>query len=388
MKNRFLLAACCPLLLCLAMMGGCGTSTSTSTSTDTGNTGTSATADVVSASASSDTASTSAAADASATSVASDAVATGATSATAAAAAQETQILFNGSSTLAPVITKIASDYTEQYGSWSAVDASLPGADIEVFVSSGGSGQGVKAVIDKTADFGMLARAVKDSEKEQVEDPRIYQVGIDALTLAINPENPLAELSDNLSTEQIVKIFSGEYKTWKDLDSSLPEQEIVVITRDINGGAHEVFQEKIMGDVQVSASAIQASSMGELVQDIIDNQWAIGYASFGVVNRNAGKVVTMKVDGVEPSVANIMDGSYIIQRPLLLLGSGEPTPVQQAFLDEILGEAGQATVEDMGFIPMSASGTQTSDAQASSAADAKAAPADSSVQDAAQEKAA
>lgn len=167
MKNRFLLAACCPLLLCLAMMGGCGTSTSTST--DTGNTGTSATADVVSASAASDTASTSAAADASATSVASDAVATGATSATAAAAAQETQILFNGSSTLAPVITKIASDYTEQYGSWSAVDASLPGADIEVFVSSGGSGQGVKAVIDKTADFGMLARAVKDSEKEQVE---------------------------------------------------------------------------------------------------------------------------------------------------------------------------------------------------------------------------
>lgn len=385
MKNRFLLAACCPLLLCLAMMGGCGNSTSTSTSTDTSNTGTSATVDVVSASAASDTASASAAADASATSVASDAVAT---SATAAAAAQETQILFNGSSTLAPVITKIASDYTEQYGSWSAVDASLPGADIEVFVSSGGSGQGVKAVIDKTADFGMLARAVKDSEKEQVEDPRIYQVGIDALTLAINPENPLAELSDNLSTEQIVKIFSGEYKTWKDLDSSLPEQEIVVITRDINGGAHEVFQEKIMGDVQVSASAIQASSMGELVQDIIDNQWAIGYASFGVVNRNAGKVVTMKVDGVEPSVANIMDGSYIIQRPLLLLGSGEPTPVQQAFLDEILGEAGQATVEDMGFIPMSASGAQTSDAQASSAADAKAAPADSSVQDAAQEKAA
>ena len=68
--------------------------------------------------------------------------------------------------------------------------------------------------------------------------------------------------------------------------------------------------------------AIQASSMGELVQDIIDNKYAIGYASFGVANQNAGKVVTLKVNGVEPTKENIIDGSYIIQRPLLIVGSG------------------------------------------------------------------
>lgn len=96
----------------------------------------------------------------------------------------------------------------------------------------------------------------------------------------------------------------------------------------------------------------KASSMGELVQDIIDNKYAIGYASFGVANQNAGKVVTLKVNGVEPTKENIIDGSYIIQRPLLIVGSGDPTDVQQAFLDVILGETGQKTVEDMGFIPM------------------------------------
>lgn len=265
---------------------------------------------------------------------------------------ESNQILFNGSSTLAPVITSIATDFFDTYGTWDAYDSSLPKEDIAIYVSAGGSGQGTKAVIDGTSTFGMVARSVKDEEKEAIKDEKEYQVGIDALTIAVNPENPVTGILDDLSTEQIVSLFSGEYATWKDLDSSLPNEKVVVITRDINGGAHEVFQKNIMGDTEVSSEAIQASSMGELVQDIIDNKYAIGYASFGVANQNAGKVVTLKVNGVEPTKENIIDGSYIIQRPLLIVGSGNPTDVQQAFLDVILGETGQKTVEDMGFIPM------------------------------------
>ena len=270
----------------------------------------------------------------------------------ASADAGSNQILFNGSSTLAPVITSIATNFFDTYGTWKSYDSSLPDEDIAIYVSAGGSGQGTKAVIDGTSTFGMVARSVKDEEKKAIKDEKEYQVGIDALTIAVNPQNPVTGVLDDLSTDQIVKLFSGEYKTWKDLDSSLPDEEVVVITRDINGGAHEVFQKNIMGDTDVKSDAIQASSMGELVQDIIDNPYAIGYASFGVANQNAGKVVTMKVNGVEPTKENIINGSYIIQRPLLLVGSGEPTDVQQAFLDVVLGDEGQKTVEDMGFIPM------------------------------------
>ena len=265
---------------------------------------------------------------------------------------ESNQILFNGSSTLAPVITSIATDFFDTYGTWDAYDSSLPKEDIAIYVSAGGSGQGTKAVIDGTATFGMVARSVKDEEKEAIKDEKEYQVGIDALTIAVNPANPVNDVLDNLTTEQIVGLFSGEYATWKDLDSSLPDEEVVVITRDINGGAHEVFQKNIMGDTEVKADAIQASSMGELVQDIIDNQYAIGYASFGVANQNEGKVTPLKVNGVAATKENILDGSYIIQRPLLLVGSGDPTDVQQAFLDYVLGDEGQKTVEDMGFIPM------------------------------------
>ena len=276
---------------------------------------------------------------------------------------ESNQILFNGSSTLAPVITSIATDFFDTYGTWDAYDSSLPKEDIAIYVSAGGSGQGTKAVIDGTSTFGMVARSVKDEEKEAIKDEKEYQVGIDALTIAVNPENPVTGVLDDLSTEQIVSLFSGKYATWKDLDPSLPDEKVVVITRDINGGAHEVFQKNIMGDTEVSSEAIQASSMGELVQDIIDNvrenkdealkEYGRKFdASFGVANQNAGKVVTLKVNGVEPTKENIIDGSYIIQRPLLIVGSGDPTDVQQAFLDVILGETGQKTVEDMGFIPM------------------------------------
>lgn len=269
-----------------------------------------------------------------------------------ASTAESNQILFNGSSTLAPVITSIATDFFDTYKTWDAYDSSLPKEDIAIFVSAGGSGQGTKAVIDGTSTFGMVARSVKDDEKKAIKDEKEYQVGIDALTIAVNPENPVTGILDDLSKEQIVNLFSGKYATWKDLDASLPNEEVVVITRDINGGAHEVFQKNIMGDTEVTSDAIQASSMGELVQNIIDNPYAIGYASFGVANQNEGKVVTMKVDGVAPTKENILNGSYIIQRPLLIVGSGKPTDVQQAFLDVVLGKEGQKTVEKMGFIPM------------------------------------
>ncbi len=262
------------------------------------------------------------------------------------------QILFNGSSTLAPVMASISTNFIEGNVTWDKVDPSFPEENIAIYVSAGGSGQGVKSVIDKTSNFGMVARTVKDTEKEQLPELKEFKVGIDALTLGVNPNNPVLSVKDNLTKDEIVKIFSGEFKTWKDLDTSLPDKEIIVVTRDIGGGAHEVFQSKIMGDVQVKADAIQAPSMGALVTKIIENEYAIGYASFGVVNQNAGKVATLKVDGVEATEENIINGSYIIQRPLIAIFNGELSAPQQAFMDYVMGEDGTAVVESMGFVPI------------------------------------
>ena len=105
-------------------------------------------------------------------------------------------------STLAPVITSIATDFFDTYGTWDAYDSSLPKEDIAIYVSAGGSGQGTKAVIDGTSTFGMVARSVKDEEKEAIKDEKEYQVGIDALTIAVNPEDPSSSLRIDVSPNQ------------------------------------------------------------------------------------------------------------------------------------------------------------------------------------------
>lgn len=261
------------------------------------------------------------------------------------------EMTFNGSSTLAPVISAIATDFIEENTTWDKVDNSFPDKNISIYVSAGGSGSGVKSVIEGTSDFGMLAREIKDEEKEKIGDMKDFVLGIDALTISINPENPLVELKDSLSTEEIMKIFSGEYKYWDDLDSSLDHKEIVVVIRDLGGGAHEVFQKSIMGDVQVREDAIQAPSMGALVAKIIENKDAIGYASFGMVNQNVGKLIPLKVDEIEPIEENIVNGSYKISRPLIAVKKGELTPEQQAFMDFVLSDKGSEIITKMGFVP-------------------------------------
>lgn len=261
------------------------------------------------------------------------------------------EMTFNGSSTLAPVMSAIATDFIEGNTTWDKVDASFPEKNISIYVSAGGSGAGAKSVIEDTSDFGMLAREVKSEEKEKIGDMKEFILGIDALTISVNPENPLVKLKDSLSTEEITKIFSGEYKYWDELDSSLEHKEIVVVIRDLGGGAHEVFQNSIMGDTQVREDAIQSPSMGALVTKIIENKDAIGYASFGMVNQNVGKLIPLKVDGIEPTEENIVNESYKVSRPLIVIKKGELSPEQQAFMDFVLSDEGSEIIEKSGFVP-------------------------------------
>lgn len=262
------------------------------------------------------------------------------------------QMTFNGSSTLAPVISAISTQFIEDNTSWDQVDGSFPEENISIFVSAGGSGAGVKSVIEGTSDFGMLAREVKEEEKDKIKDMKEIKLGIDALTVSVNPENPIHEIKGDLNKEEIQKIFSGEFEKWSDIDPKLPEEEIVVVIRDLGGGAHSVFQKSIMGEAEVRKDAIQAPSMGALVAKIMENKNAIGYASFGMVNQNQGKLIPLKVDGVEATKENIVDGSYIISRPLIVVKEGEFNPAQKAFVDYLQSEEASQIIEEMGFVPV------------------------------------
>lgn len=267
----------------------------------------------------------------------------------------QSSIMFCGSTSLYPIMSSLASSFTDEYETWDAVDASFPAENVSIYVAPGGSGVGASAAIDGTADFGMLARDIKDEEKAELGDGyQEFIVARDALTVSVNAENPIVDVMDDMDTETIKKIFSGEYTTWDQVDSSLPSETINVYIRDLSGGAYEVFQKTVMGDTEISANATQSASMTELATNIAGDEWGIGYAGYGAytkANADGRKLVAMKVDGVEANEENILDGSYAIQRPVMFVTGDEVSASEQAFIDYIFSQVGYDTVVENGYIP-------------------------------------
>jgi len=262
------------------------------------------------------------------------------------------QIHFCGSSSLAPVIASIGAAFQEAYGTWDKVDPSFPAEEIDIAVTSGGSGDGPSSVVDGTADFGMLARSVKDSEKESLGAGYTeYMVAYDALTISVNQDNPICQLMDDIDTDTIRKIFSGGLAYWDEVDPSLEHKEIVVVIRDLSGGAAEVFEKNVMQGTPISENAIQSPSMGALATKIAENAYAIGYAGYGVYSMNQDSLYAFKVNGVAPTEENILDGSYTIQRPVLFVNNRELDAAEQAFVDYIFSDTGRGIVEENGYIP-------------------------------------
>ena len=252
----------------------------------------------------------------------------------------KTIISFEGSSSLAPIISSIGKSFMAS------------NEKISISVSASGSGAGVKSILDNKANFGMISRKIKDDEKSKMSNYKEFLVISDALTISVNAKNPIAKIKDNLDSGTIKKIFSGEYKHWSDIDSSLPQKEISVIVRDSNSGAYEVFQNSIMKESKISSNAIQTSSMEELYKKISENENAIGYASYGVYNKNKDKLFAFKVDGEEASKENILSGKYKIQRPLMLIKNSNISDDENAFVNYILSDAGKKVIEENGYIPV------------------------------------
>ena len=264
----------------------------------------------------------------------------------------DASIAFAGSSSLAPVIASIGEAFSTEFGTWDKVNPAFPAEEIEIPVASGGSGDGPKSVLDGTADFGMLARGVKDSEKESLGEGYVeYMVASDALTVSVNKNNPICAIMDDINTDTLRAIFAGEIAYWDELDASLEHKEIVVCIRDLTGGAAEVFEKQVMQGTPITENAIQTPSMGALAAKIAENEYAIGYAGYGVYNLNTDSLFAFKFNGVEPTEENILNGSYTIQRPVLFVTNRALDAAEEAFIAYIFSETGRNIVIENGYIP-------------------------------------
>lgn len=216
-----------------------------------------------------------------------------------------------------------------------------PGITVEV--QGGGSGQGIKAIVEKIADFGALSRELKDEEKGSVAEE--YVIAKDGVAVIVNPETAV----DNLTIEQIKKIYTGEINNWSEVGGK--DAAIVVVTREEGSGTRGAFTEitKILsGDVDSTRKdALVQGSTGAVLQTVATTPDTIGYISLGSL---ADTVKAVNVEGVAPAMETVLSGEYKISRPFLYVTGGELTEAAQLYIDFVMGEEGQALVEENGFI--------------------------------------
>ncbi len=216
-----------------------------------------------------------------------------------------------------------------------------------------GSSVGVQGVIDGVYTLGGASRELKSTEKEKgaIATP----IALDGIGVVVNGGVPM----DNLSIEQVARIFAGEIKNWKEVGGA--DKPIVVVNRDEASGTRSAFRELALDKHygkkkgKFIKDAITTESNGDMITKVGSTPDSIGYCGFGYISkaRNAGGK-EISVEGIDPTVDNVLKGKYPISRKLNIVHKGAlvESSLEKAFVDFLLSDAGQAIVEDEGFIPL------------------------------------
>ena len=188
-----------------------------------------------------------------------------------------------------------------------------------------GSGSGIKAVQEGRCDIGLSSRDLKDAEKEAGMTGTV--LAYDGIAVIVNPENPVSDLS----VETIAKIYTGEITNWSEVGGN--DVEIVLIGREAGSGTRDGF-ESITDTEDACKYRQELTSTGDVITTVSQNPGAIGYASVASVKDT---VKALTVDGVAATEANIKDGSYVVQRPFVLVTKSDAklSGAAQKFFDYI-----------------------------------------------------
>ena len=170
-----------------------------------------------------------------------------------------------------------------------------------------GSGSGIQAVSEGRCDIGLASRSLKDDEKAGGLQETV--LAYDGIAIIVSQENPVSDLS----VEQIAKIYTGEITNWKDVGGN--DADIVLIGREAGSGTRDGF-ESITDTKDKCQYRQELTSTGDVITAVSQNPNAIGYASLSAVKDS---VKALTVGGVAPTEATVKDGSYVVQRPFVLV---------------------------------------------------------------------
>ena len=204
-----------------------------------------------------------------------------------------------------------------------------------------GSGSGIKAVQEGRCDIGLSSRDLKDEEKASGLTGTV--LAYDGIAIIVHPENPVADLS----VETIAKIYTGEITNWSEVGGN--DAEIVLIGREAGSGTRDGF-ESITDTEDACQYRQELTSTGDVITTVSQNPGAIGYASVASVKDTVKAVI---VDGVAPTEGTIKDGSYVVQRPFVLVTKTDAklSEAAQKFFDYITSADANEIISAAGVVP-------------------------------------
>lgn len=245
-----------------------------------------------------------------------------------------------GSDTVLPIAQQTAEEFMKIH------------PEARVTVTGGGSGVGISALLDGTADLAMASRSIKFSEKMRAKaagkDIRETIIAGDALAVVVHPDNPV----DRLTRQQLEDIFRGKITNWKEVGGE--DRKIVVYSRETSSGTYEFFKESVLKNKNYMAGSLSMPATGAIIQSVSQTRGAIGYVGLAYVSHRI-KTLAISYDGqhfAEPSLENAIDKSYPIVRPLYYYYNAQDSARVAPLMRFILSDEGQEIIKKSGYIPV------------------------------------
>lgn len=227
--------------------------------------------------------------------------------------------------------------------------------NVTVTLEGAGSTTGIKALFNETTDIANSSRFLKAEEIDEMHKAGRYFLPIliayDGLSVIVHPSLPI----EDISIETLKKIYTGEITEWNQVDPKLPKRPIVVYSRNTASGTFETWVEKVLKGAKLSPAVQMLESSQAEIESVATNPYAIGYTGMGYVTK---QVKALKVNGIAPTVENVLAGIYPISRPLFMFidlkrfnNVWPDKGVVADYLRFVLSPAGQKLVKEAGYIP-------------------------------------
>ncbi len=216
--------------------------------------------------------------------------------------------------------------------------------DASIVVNGGGSGTGLKQVAEGSVDIGNSdVTAEEKLDADAAKDLVDHKVATVIVAPVVNKELGVT----NLTTEQLISIFTGATTNWSEVGG--PDEEILLVTRPSSSGTRALFKSwALNGEEEASNEALETDDSGTLVQTISDNKGAIGYVALSYLVNN-DSIQSVSIDGVEASLENTYNGTYKVWGYEHMYTKGEGSELAQAFIEYMMSDAFASNIEGMGY---------------------------------------